>query len=100
MRRGGSTSEPAPGDVSSLLRAWTAGDQGALALLTPIVYDLLRRVAHRHMKRERAAVELFFFGGLTVEETAEVLRVSSITVTPEWKTAKAWLYRELTGGRP
>jgi hypothetical protein len=32
-----------------------------------------------------------------VEETAEVLRVSPITVMREWKTAKAWLYRELTG---
>jgi hypothetical protein len=36
--------------------------------------------------------------GLSVEETAEVLHVSPITVMREWKTAKAWLYRELTGG--
>jgi DNA-directed RNA polymerase specialized sigma24 family protein len=41
-------------------------------------------------------VELRFFGGLSVDETAEVLRVSSITLMREWKTAKAWLYRELT----
>jgi len=179
-------------DVSALLRAWTDGDQRALAQLTPIVYDELHRLAHRYMKRERAGhslqttalvneaymrlvdykrmqwqnrahflavsaqamrrilvdrarrhnvkrgadaehvsldvdavlcadrsddfvslddaltalaeaaprkarvVELRFFGGLSVEETAEVLHVSSITVMREWKSAKAWLYRELT----
>jgi RNA polymerase sigma-70 factor (ECF subfamily) len=194
MHRGGSAGGPVPGDVSSLLRAWSDGDQDALALLTPIVYDELRRLAHYHMRRERAGhslqttalvneaylrlvgytrmrwqnrahflavsaqamrrilvdharrhnakrgaraehvsldadavicpdrsddfvsldealtalaeraprkaqvVELRFFGGLSVEETAEVLRVSSITVMREWKTAKAWLYRELTAG--
>ena len=42
-------------------------------------------------------VELRFFGGLSVEETAEVLCVSPITVMREWKSAKAWLYRELAG---
>lgn len=192
MHRGSSAGEPVPGDVSSLLRAWSDGHQGALALLTPIVCDELRRLAHHYMKRaghslqttalvneaylrlvgytrmrwqnrahflavaaqamrrilvdrarrhnakrgaraehvsldadavmypdraddfvsldealtalaERAprkaqVVELRFFGGLSVEETAEVLRVSSITIMREWKTAKAWLYRELTGG--
>ena len=194
MHHGGSAGEPVPGDVSSLLRAWSDGDQRALALLTPIVHEELRRLAHHYMKRERAGhslqttalvneaylrlvdykrmhwqnrahflavsaqamrrilvdharrhnakrgaraehvsldaeavmstdrsddfaslddalnalaeraprkaqvVELRFFGGLSVEETAEVLHVSSITVMREWKTAKAWLYRELTGG--
>jgi RNA polymerase sigma factor (TIGR02999 family) len=193
MHRGGSAGEPVPGDVSSLLQAWSDGDQHALALLTPIVYDELRRLAHHYMKRERAGhslqttalvneaylrllgyrrmrwqdrahflavsaqamrrilvdharrhnakrgaraehvsldaeavmcpnrsddfvalddalnalaeraprkaqvVELRFFGGLSVEETAEVLHVSSITVMREWKSARAWLYRELSG---
>ncbi len=40
-------------------------------------------------------VELRFFGGLSVEETAEVLKVAPITVLREWNRAKAWLYREL-----
>ena len=40
-------------------------------------------------------VELRFFGGLTVEETAEVLNVSPETVMRDWKTAKAWLLREI-----
>jgi len=178
-------------DVSVLLRAWTDGDQGALAQLTPIVYDELHRLAHHYLKRERAGhslqttalvneayvrlvdykrmhwqnrahflavsaqamrrilvdrarrrnakrgadvdhvsldadavlgpdraddfvslddaltalaeraprkakvVELRFFGGLSVDETAEVLCVSPITVMREWRSAKAWLYREL-----
>jgi RNA polymerase sigma factor (TIGR02999 family) len=47
--------------------------------------------------RKAKVVELRFLGGLSVEETAEVLRVSPITVMREWKSAKAWLYRELTG---
>ena len=194
MPFGVSTGEQVPDDVSALLRAWTDGDQRALAQLTPIVYGELHRLAHHYLKRERAGhslqttalvneaymrlvdykrmhwqdrahflavsaqamrrilvdrarrrnakrgagvehvslddtavvsgdrsndfvslddaltalaeraprkakvVELRFFGGLSVDETAEVLRVSPITVMREWKSAKAWLYRELTGG--
>ena len=40
-------------------------------------------------------VDLRFFGGLSVEETAEVLKVSPETVMRDWKTAKVWLLREL-----
>ena len=43
-------------------------------------------------------VELRFFGGLTVEETADVLNVSPETVMRDWKTAKAWLLREIKRG--
>lgn len=181
-------------DVSQILRAWTNGDKQALDLLTPIVYEELRRVARRYIRGERAghtlqttalvneaymrlvdykhmqwknrahffavsaqlmrrilveharrhnlkrggdvrhipleqavigrsypiedmvaldeavsklasfdarmaqAVELRFFGGLSVEEAAEVLKVSAITVMRDWSTARAWLYREITGG--
>jgi len=177
-----------------LLRAWSDGDQSALTRLTPIVYDELRRLARRYMKRERPGhslqttalvneaytrlvdyermewqnrahffavsaqlmrrilveharrhnlkrgggvqhvsleeaavvggdhdtdmvaldnamnalaridprkvqvVEMRFFGGLSVEETAEVLKVSPVTVKRDWRGARAWLYRELTGG--
>jgi RNA polymerase sigma factor (TIGR02999 family) len=45
-------------------------------------------------------VELRFFGGLTVEETADVLATSPSTVKREWTLAKAWLYRELSGSSP
>lgn len=44
-------------------------------------------------------VELRFFGGLTIEETAEVLRISPTTVKREWTMAKAWLHGSLTKGR-
>ena len=47
-------------------------------------------------ERKAKIVELKFFGGLSVEETAEVLKVSGITVIREWQKAKAWLYRELS----
>jgi RNA polymerase sigma-70 factor (ECF subfamily) len=190
--------EPTVSDVTKLLRAWSGGDQNALESLTPIVYEELRRLARRHMRRERPGhslqttalvneaymrlvdykrmqwqnrahffavsaqlmrrilveharrhnlkrggglqqvsleeaavvgsgrptdprgdlvalddaldalarldarkvqvVEMRFFGGLSVEETAEVLKVSAVTVMRDWSTAKAWLYRELTGG--
>jgi RNA polymerase sigma factor (sigma-70 family) len=43
-------------------------------------------------------VELRFFGGLTVEETAAALGISARTVKRDWVLAKGWLYRELTGG--
>ncbi len=48
--------------------------------------------------RKVQVVEMRFFGGLSVEETAEVLKVSPVTVMRDWSTAKAWLYREMTGG--
>lgn len=181
------------GDVTTLLRAWSRGDQSAIRALTPIVYAELRRLAHRYMRHERAdhslqatalvneayirlvdykrmqwqnrahffaisaqlmrrilverarrqnlkrgrgvqhvpldeaavvshelsvdfvalddalnalarvdprkvqVVEMRFFGGLTVEETAMVLKVSPVTVRRDWSAAKIWLYRELSG---
>ncbi len=181
-------------DVTALLQAWSAGDEAALEKLAPLVYDELRRTAHRYMAQERTdhtlqttalvnevylrlvkasdvnwqnrahffavcarmmrhiltdfarsrgylkrggnagcvtldeavlagrespadivalddalkalnsfderksrVVELRFFGGLSVEETAEVLHVSDETVLRDWKLAKAWLLHELSG---
>ena len=194
MQNGAMPGEPDAKDISTLLRAWSDGDQSALDGLTPIVYEELRRLAHRYMRRERPGhtlqttalvndaymrlvdykrmqwqdrahffavsaqvmrrilveharrqnqrrggdvphvsleeaamvggerspdlvalddamnalarldmrkvqvVEMRFFGGLSVEETAEVLKVSPVTVMRDWSTAKAWLYRELAGG--
>jgi RNA polymerase sigma-70 factor, ECF subfamily len=187
---------PPEGQISSLLQAWSNGDQSALDKLTPIVYAELRRLARHYMNAERGGhtlqttalvneaylkltdckrmrwenrahffavsaqlmrrilvdharrhnlkrgagiahvslddtaveggdrerdlvalddalqalaridarkarvVELRFFGGLNAEETAEVLKVSRITVMRDWRTARAWLYRELTLGAP
>jgi RNA polymerase sigma-70 factor, ECF subfamily len=186
-------SVPPTSDVTALLQAWSAGDEAALERLTPLVYEELRRTAHRHMARERTGhtlqttalvnevyvrlvkasevnwqnrahffavcaqmmrriltdfarsrrylkrggnaarvpfdealfagkevpadivalddalralsgfderksrvVEMRFFGGLSVEETAEVLQVSAETVHRDWRLAKTWLLRELS----
>jgi RNA polymerase sigma-70 factor (ECF subfamily) len=187
----------APEDVTRLLDAVRAGEQGALDRLLPLVYDELHRIAARYARRERLdhtlqptalvneaylrladrgdkdwknrahflgvaaqtmrhilvdyararqagkrgghlarvtlvdalaaaperdvdllaldaalgrlasldpplarLVELRYFGGLTIRETAEVLRVSPKTVEREWDAAKRWLRRELCGGDP
>jgi DNA-directed RNA polymerase specialized sigma24 family protein len=58
--------------------------------------DAMNELAHLDPRKVQV-VEMRFFGGLSVEETAEVLKVSPITVMRDWNTAKAWLYRELTG---
>ena len=50
--------------------------------------------------RKSQIVELRYFGGLTVEETAEFLKLSQRTVEREWTMAKAWLYRALTAEGP
>jgi RNA polymerase sigma factor (TIGR02999 family) len=49
--------------------------------------------------RKAHVVELRFFGGLTVEETADVLKISPDTVMRDWKMAKVWLLRELSEGK-
>jgi RNA polymerase sigma-70 factor (ECF subfamily) len=59
--------------------------------------DALRRLEALDAEQARI-VELRFFGGLTVEETAEVVGTSPATVKREWSLAKGWLYRELTTG--
>src|ERR1039457_2594789 len=193
MQRASQPGEPAAENISTLLRAWSDGDQSALERLTPVVYDELHRLARRYMKGERSGhslqttalvneaymrlvdyermqwqnrahffavsaqlmrrilvdharrhnlkrgggvqhvslseanvvggedmdlvalddamnslarldprkvqvVEMRFFGGLSVEETAEVLKISTVTVKRDWRAAKTWLFRELTGG--
>jgi len=56
--------------------------------------DALKQLALIDPQQSRI-VELRFFGGLTIEETAEVMHLSPATIKREWSTAKAWLYREL-----
>jgi RNA polymerase sigma factor (TIGR02999 family) len=59
------------------------------------VDDALTSLA-RIDERKSRIVELRFFGGLSVKETAEVMQLSEITVIREWNKAKAWLYREMS----
>ena len=51
-------------------------------------------------ERKARVIELRFFAGLSVEETAEVLRVSPDTVLRDWRLARAWLLAELSSGSP
>ena len=60
--------------------------------------DALRALAAVAERKSRV-VELRYFGGLSVEETAEVLKVSAETVMRDWKFAKTWLLRELSRNR-
>jgi len=70
------------------------GDEDADLAALDDAMNALERIDPRKVQ----VVEMRFFGGLSVEETAEVLKVSPVTVKRDWRAAKAWLYRELTGG--
>jgi RNA polymerase sigma-70 factor (ECF subfamily) len=65
-----------------------------------IMLDNAMHALARFDFRKAKVVELRFFGGLSVEETAEALNVSPITVMRDWNSARAWLYRELSGSSP
>jgi RNA polymerase sigma factor (TIGR02999 family) len=70
------------------------GDEDAERLL--IVDDALNQLAEWD-ERQARVVELRFFGGLSVEETADVLRISTKTVKRDWALARAWLHAKLKG---
>lgn len=61
--------------------------------------DALSRLAGAHPRPARV-VECRFFGGLSIEETAELLEVSPMTVKRDWTLARTWLYRDLSTGKP
>jgi RNA polymerase sigma-70 factor, ECF subfamily len=68
-------------------------DRGSELIALDDALDALARMDPRKAR----VVEMRFFGGLTVEETAEVLRVSAQSVMRDWKLARAWLTKELSG---
>jgi RNA polymerase sigma-70 factor (ECF subfamily) len=82
----------------SLTAAADTGDDSRIADVLAID-DALERLAAVDAEQVRI-IELRFFAGLTVEETAHVLGRSARTVKREWRLAKAWLYRELRQDRP
>ena len=77
----------------SLDEAIEIADQKAVDLIA--LDDALNRLAQLD-QQQCQVVELRFFGGLTVEEVAEVMKLSPATIKREWSMAKAWLHRELT----
>ena len=89
LKRGGGVQH-----VSLEEAAVVGGARGADLVALDVAMDALARLDPRKVQ----VVEMRFFGGLSVEETAEVLKVSAVTVMRDWSTAKAWLYRELGGG--
>lgn len=79
----------------SLVEAEAKSDERSTDLVA--LDDALKALAKLDERKSRI-IELRYFGGLSVEETAEVLRVSTRTIKREWSLAQAWLFREL-GGR-
>jgi RNA polymerase sigma-70 factor (ECF subfamily) len=84
------------GDVANLelQEALAVGVQPGTDLVA--IDDALQALAAVDARKSQI-VELRFFGGLSVKETAEVLKVSEETVARDWKLAKSWLRRELSG---
>jgi RNA polymerase sigma factor (TIGR02999 family) len=87
-RGGGRASLPLEGEV------WAAAETRGEELLA--LDEALARLAALN-DRQAQIVEQRFYGGMTVEETAEALQVSPATVKREWATARAWLNREMHG---
>jgi len=71
-------------------------DDSNAAISLCALHDALETLAQIDPRRAKV-IELRFFGGLSVDETAEVLGVSSQTVMRDWRLARAWLARELRG---
>ena len=89
VKRGGGVQH-----VSLEEAAVVGGDEDVDLLALDDAMNGLARIDPRKVQ----VVEMRFFGGLSVEETAQVLKVSTVTVKRDWRAARAWLYRELTGG--
>jgi RNA polymerase sigma factor (TIGR02999 family) len=88
-KRGGGTQKVSLDDV-----AVVSGERSAEVIA---VDDALTELETWDARKCRI-VELRFFGGLTIEETAEALKISSTTVEREWRSAKAWLHRAIQKG--
>ena len=73
--------------------AGIGGDENVDLVALDDAMNALARIDPRKVR----VVEMRFFGGLNVEETAEVLKISTVTVKRDWRAARAWLYRELSG---
>ncbi|MGA2372006.1 MAG: sigma-70 family RNA polymerase sigma factor [Candidatus Korobacteraceae bacterium] len=86
LKRGGGLQHVSLDDT-----ALVGGERAADLVALDDAMNLLAKLDPRKVQ----VVEMRFFGGLSVEETAEILKVSAVTVMRDWNTAKAWLYREL-----
>ncbi len=82
------------GDLQALTldESLLAGDERSQELID--LHEALERFSQVDSRKSQV-VELRYFGGLSVEETADILKVSPATVKRDWEVAKAWLHREL-----
>ena len=96
-KRGGGVAHVAHSSAVDLDQIPTLDADGASSLCA--LDDALESLARIDPRRAKV-IELRFFGGLSVEETGEVLHVSPQTVMRDWRLARAWLARELGGERP
>jgi RNA polymerase sigma factor (TIGR02999 family) len=78
------------------IRVEDAGDVAVTREVDLIALDEALDELERIDSQQRQIVELRYFGGLSIEETAQVLRVSPATVKRDWRMARAWLHRELS----
>ena len=93
VKRGGGRAPVPLHEVEEALRGsgeWSKTESEALIALD----DSLRRL-EKHDRRQSRIVECRFFGGMTIEDTAEALGISPATVSRSWAMAQAWLYRDL-----
>ena len=81
-------------DENLPLEAVTLAIPGARSIDLEELDEALMRLAKMD-ERQASIVELRYFSGLSIEETAEALRISPATVKSDWKSAKAWLYQEI-----
>ncbi len=83
------------------LAARVTFDEGLAVTLEPgqelVALDDALEALAKFDERKSRIIEMRFFGGLTVEQTAEVLNVSPDTVMRDWRLAKAWLEQEMSG---
>ena len=77
------------------LEAATLAVSGERSVDLEALDEALTRLAELD-ERQARIVELRYFSGLSIEETAEVLHISPATVKTDWKSAKAWLYQEIS----
>ena len=82
--------------VVSLDEAATMSPERAREMLT--LDEALTELA-RTDKRKSEVVELRYFGGLSIDETADILKITPTTVSRDWRWAKAWLYKAVTADR-
>lgn len=95
-KRGGAEEDVSLEEIENFLIESSDEKSGVDLLLLDFALNKLKTLDERQAR----IVELRYFGGLTVEETAEVLCLSEKTIAREWKIAKAWLSREINLRKP